>query len=381
MRMLRPAVLTAAALLLAGTAELPGQSDGGAAAADPAWQVRPPAEWGFSARGLEDGYRRAGRMGPLTGLLVSRRGTLVAEQYWDGMSPRRDVNVKSASKSLVSALVGIALEEGVIDGLDQRIADFFPEVLDGDVDRRKRRITIRDLLTMRSGLRSTSFENYGAWVTGENWVRGVLEMPVVAEPGGRFIYSTGSTHLLSAILTRASGRSTLAFAREHLFRPLGIEPGGWQRDPQGVYFGGNNLSLSPREMLRFGELYLNEGRWQGERLLPASWVRRSWEVYTHSRRHGYGFGYCWWTRRLAGHAVHYAWGYGGQFIFVVPDLEMVVVTTSTNRPGTRGGGSHLRDVYELLREHLLPAASREAELGGPGATGVQEGLGAAETGY
>mgnify|MGYP006279859387 CR=1 FL=1 len=337
------------------------QDRGGSAAAAPAsaapeWQVRPPAEWGLDAGRLGAAYRRAAELGPLNGLLVARRGTLVAEQYWNGVSPRDDVNIKSASKAVLSALVGIALEQGLLESLDQPVADFFPEHLGDDADPRKLEITIRDLLTMRSGLETTSFENYGRWVAGDDWVEGVLDQPLVAEPGGRFIYSTGSSHLLSVILTRASGSSTLAFAREHLFDPLGIEPGGWQRDPQGYYYGGNNLSLSPREMRRFGELYLNYGRWEGRQVLPAAWVRDSWRVYTHSRRHGYGFGYYWWTRRLAGHTVHYAWGYGGQFIFVVPELEMVVVTASTNRPETRGGGSHLRDIYELLQRDVLPAA-------------------------
>ncbi len=355
-----PIVLLAALLALL-PAPAPAQEAGGAAAPEagpraPEWEVRPPADLGLDRERLGAAYRRAGQLDPLNGLLVARRGTLVAEQYWNGMSARRDVNVKSASKSVISALVGIALREGVIDGLDQRVVEFFPEYVGEDADPRKREVTVRDLLTMRSGLESTSFENYGRWVAGDDWVRGVLEQPVVADPGGRFIYSTGSSHLLSAILARASGSSTLEFARRHLFGPLGIEPGGWQRDPQGYYFGGNNLSLSPREMRRFGELYLNLGRWEGEQVLPEDWVRESWRVYTHSRRHGYGFGYYWWTRELAGHPVHYAWGYGGQFIFVVPDLEMVVVTTSTNRPENRGGGSHLRDIYELLRSEILPAA-------------------------
>lgn len=347
------------ALLVAAPAALAQSSSGPENAPDPDWQVRPPSEWGLNPGRLAAAYRRAGQLEPLNGLLVSRRGTLVAEQYWDGMTARRDVNVKSASKAVVSALVGVALQEGVVEGLDQAVADFFPEYLGQGTDPEKRQITIRDLLTMRSGLRSTSFEGYGPWVTGDDWVRGALEQPMVAEPGGRFIYSTGNTHLLSVILTRASGTSTLRFARRYLFGPLGIEPGGWQQDPQGYYFGGNNLSLSPREMLRFGQLYLNGGTWNGRRVLPGSWIRRSWRVYTHSRRHGYGFGYCWWTRELAGHPVHYAWGYGGQFIFVVPELEMVVVTTSTNRPETRGGGSHLRDIYDLLRRQILPAASRD----------------------
>lgn len=357
--------LTLAAALLTLLAAAPAvlaQTSGGASAPTPVpeWQVRPPAEWGLNPGRLWSAYRRADQLEPLNGLLVARRGTLVAEKYWNGLTARRDVNMKSASKSVISALVGIALEQGVLEGLDHRVEEFFPEYVEEDADPRKREITIRDLLTMRSGLRSTSFEGYGRWVAGDDWVEGVLEQPVVAEPGGRFIYSTGSTHLLSAILTRASGISTLAFARRHLFGPLGIQPGGWQQDPQGYYFGGNNLSLSTREMWRFGELYLNGGRWQGQRILPESWVRESWDVYTHSRRHPtYGFGYCWWTRELAGHTVHYAWGYGGQFVFVVPELEMVVVTTSTNRPETRGGGSHLRDIYDLLRHHILPAASQD----------------------
>lgn len=363
-RLRRPLVDAAAAALVAVFVTAPGasaQADGQASPISPDWQVREPSEFGLSGERLGAAYRRASRLEPLTGLLVSRRGTLVAEGYWDGMTAGRDVNIKSASKVVISALVGIALDEGVLESLDQRVAEFFPEHLGEGAEPRKMRITIRDLLTMRSGLESTSFENYGRWVTRDDWVEGVLDRPMVAEPGGRFIYSTGSSHLLSVILTRASGVSTLRFARRHLFEPLGVEPGGWQQDPQGYYFGGNNLSLSPREMRRFGELYLNGGTWQGQRVLPASWIRESWRVYTHSRRHGYGFGYYWWTRRLAGHAVHYAWGYGGQFVFVVPELEMVVVATSTNRPGTRGGGSHLGDVYELLREEILPAAGLTKE--------------------
>lgn len=349
-------VLLVLLALLAPAADVFAQESGRTAAPAPEWQVRPPAEWGLDPERLAAAYRRAGQLGPLNGLLVARRGTLVAERYWDGMSSGRDVNVKSASKSVISALVGVALREGVLEGLDQRVAEFFPEHVDEDADPRKKSITIRDLLTMRSGLESTSFENYGRWIARNDWVEGVLEKPVVAEPGTRFIYSTGSSHLLSAILTRAAGTSTLQFARRHLFGPLGIDPGGWQQDPQGYYFGGNNLSLSPREMRRFGELYLNRGRWNGRQILPESWVRDSWRVYTHSRRHGYGFGYYWWTRSLAGHPVHYAWGYGGQFIFVIPELEMVVVATSTHQPETRGGGAHLRDIYDLLRSEILPAA-------------------------
>ena len=275
-----------------------------------------------------------------------------AEWYFNGRDADDRANLKSASKSILSALIGIAIAEGALEGVEQPIAPFFDGELPADPDPRLARITIGDLLSMRAGLESTSFANYGAWVTSRNWVRHALSRPFVDEPGGRMLYSTGSTHLLSALLTRATGMDTWRYARERLAEPLGIELRPWLRDPQGVYFGGNEMMLRPSELLRIGELYRAGGVWQGERLIPEAWIDASWTPRTRSPWNGHGYGYGWWSRRLAGHDAHFAWGYGGQYLFIVPDLELTIVTTSDPNAGEgRRGyrGALIRAVEDVVR--------------------------------
>jgi CubicO group peptidase (beta-lactamase class C family) len=306
---------------------------------------------------LAQAYARAAELPRLRSLLVHWRGELVAERYFRGAGRSTRANIKSASKSIVSALVGIAIERGSIRGVDQPIAELLPAYFDEHTDPRKRAITVEDLLTMRSGLETTSFYNYGSWVTSRNWVRDALRRPVVAErgDGGPMIYSTGSTHLLSAALTRATGMSTYRFANRHLARPLGITLRPWTTDPQGIYFGGNDMLMTPRDMVKFGALYLNEGRApNGRQVVPRAWVERSTQPRTRSGWSGNEYGYGWWLRRAGGHAVFYAWGYGGQFIFVVPDLQLVVVTTSASNVAEREHG-HLEAIYALLEHYIVPA--------------------------
>jgi CubicO group peptidase (beta-lactamase class C family) len=168
------------------------------------------------------------------------------------------------------------------------------------------------------------------------------------------IYSTGSSHLLSAIVTRASGLSTLEFARRHLASPLGITIPAWTRDPQGIYLGGNEMHMRPRDLLTIGELYLNRGRAGDRQVVSEAWVRESSEPRTSSRWSGRSYGYGWWIRELADHDVVYAWGYGGQFAFVIPDLRAVVVTTSVSDPGSERR-DHLDGIYDLVEETVIPA--------------------------
>jgi CubicO group peptidase (beta-lactamase class C family) len=205
-------------------------------------------------------------------LLVSWRGELVLERYFNGTRAERPANIKSASKSVISALVGVAIDRGLIPGVEQPIHSYFPDVLGAGADARKREITIEDLLTMRSGLETTSNRNYGAWVLSRNWVRHALTRPLTSEPGTTMVYSTGSTHLLSAILTKAARKSTWQFAQEVIGKPLGFQLAQWPRDPQGIYFGGNDMMMTPRQMLAFGETYLQQGRRNGVQVIPESWV-------------------------------------------------------------------------------------------------------------
>ncbi len=307
---------------------------------------------------LNSAYRRAVSLPKLRSLLVARSGTLVRERYFHGAKATQPANLKSASKSLISALVGIAIQRGDITGVRQPIKPFFAQELAADQDRRKDWITIEDLLTMRSGLQTTSFFNYGRWVSSRDWVRFALTQPMVTNPGSEMDYSTGNTHLLSAILTRATKISTWEYASRHLARPLGIALQPWQRDPQGVFFGGNDMYLTPRAMLAFGNLYLRHGRSaDGKQIVPAAWVDSSFVTRTRSGWSGMEYGYGWWSRPMAGHDVRLAWGYGGQFIFVVPTLDLTIVTTSDPNPARRGD-DHLDAIYELVEQYLIPAATR-----------------------
>ncbi|MDP6415005.1 MAG: serine hydrolase [Gammaproteobacteria bacterium] len=214
-------------------------------------------------------------------------------------------------------------------------------------------MTIENLLTMQSGLETTSNRNYGKWVLSDNWVEFTINQPLVAEPGTRMLYSTGSTHLLSAIITRATDRDTKSFAQQYLASQLGYSMSYWSQDPQGVYFGGNDMEMTPRQMLAFGELYLNRGIHDGRQVISEQWVQLSHRPHAHSPRgQGRYYGYGWWLRDLAGMLVPVAWGYGGQLIFVVEPLDLVVVATSDSTPGrTRRG--HLGALYDLVERQIL----------------------------
>jgi CubicO group peptidase (beta-lactamase class C family) len=368
------AVLAALAMLLAGCQAPPPQgdaeADGGASStSSPAIAVEAPRS--TEARRvdpadtvlLSQALQRAAELPRLRGMLVWQDGEIVLERYVGSAGADRPTNIKSASKSVLSALVGIAIAEGHIRGIDQPISDFFPAYFArADVDPRKRQITVGNLLSMQSGLESTSFNEYGAWVQSPNWVNAALAQPVVDAPGGRMLYSTGSTHLLSAILTRATGRSTWQYANETLAGPLGFRIRPWQRDPQGIYFGGNDMYLTPRQMLAFGQLWLNGGRLGARQIVPAEWVRESVRRRTTSPFNGHGYGLGWWTRESGGRGVHFAWGYGGQYVFVVPELKMVAVFTSQSE-GPRDR-DHLPAIHRIVDENLLPGAA--ARLQGRG---------------
>jgi CubicO group peptidase (beta-lactamase class C family) len=288
----------------------------------------------------------------LRSLLVSIDGDLVEEHYFNGVTARSLANLKSASKTLLSILVGIGIDRGYLDDVDQTIDAFFPEEL-AEASALKRGITIEDLLSMRSGLETTSNRNYGRWVQSRNWVAHALSRPFVGKPGGQMIYSTGSTHLLSAIITRATGMTTREFGQRYLARPLGVSLPAWPQDPQGIYFGGNDMLLTPRAMVKVGELYLDGGSIDGFEVVSSRWIRESWIPRTVSRYSRRQYGYGWWMRVLNGFPTYYAWGYGGQFIYVIPDLDAVIVVTSSPNPGD-GRREHRRQLNDVIEDQLVP---------------------------
>ena len=300
------------------------------------------------------------RVAPVNSFLVQQSGRLVIEAYGNGWHANRTTNTKSASKSIISLLVGIAIDRGYIDGVDQSIGAYFPDYFGDNPDVAKESITIQDLLTMRAGLQSTSRRNYGRWVTSDNWVEYVLDQPLTEEPGGRMVYSTGSSHLLSVILTRASGMSTRAFAEEFLFGPMDISVGGWDRDPQGYYMGGNNLALSPSALLNIGLMVMNRGAWEGQQIVPADWIVESMQVYTRSNYNPYDFGYLWWQQRLGDYNVLFAWGSGGQYIMLLPELETVVAITSGPEEGP-GSRTDRQRLFRFIEGRLIPFLEERVE--------------------
>lgn len=295
----------------------------------------------------------------LRSLLVLRHGETLAEHRFNGGPPLdQPVNIKSASKSVLSALIGIAIERGVFNGPDQTVLSVLRADAPADPDPRLERLTIDHLLSMRAGLERTSGAYYGRWVTSPNWVQYALSRPFTDDPGGSMLYSTGSSHLLSAMLTRASGRDTHALAHEWLAEPLDIRIPPWPRDPQGIYFGGNDMMMSPRALAQFGELYRNDGRIGPRQVVPASWIAESWSERTVSPWSGNDYGYGWFIGEARGYPLRFAWGYGGQMLYIAPDLALTVVMTS-DASAARGGG-HIDALHALLANGIVPAAIRGA---------------------
>lgn len=285
---------------------------------------------------LDAATTRAGELPRTHTLLAAVDGDIVVEHGWRGHATDETANIKSLSKTLISALVGAAIERGVVEGVDQPVVELLDGRVPADIDPRVETISVGNLLSMQAGLERTSGANYGGWVASDDWVRDALTRPFVAEPGGRMLYSTGNSHLLSAALTEASGRSTLALMRDWLGEPLGIAIPPWTRDPQGIYFGGNEMGLTPRALLRVGELYRQGGEYAGERVLPAEWIERSWQPRTRSHFNRDDYGYGWFITTLADVPVYYGWGYGGQLLFVVPERAMTIVMTADPTPPSNG---------------------------------------------
>lgn len=314
---------------------------------------------------MKDVVQEAQALPRLHAVIVARHGEVLAKHRLRGGPLDRPVNIKSASKTVLSALVGAAIDRKVLAGTDQKIAPLLKADLPARGDPRLEDIDVGDLLSMRAGLGRTSGEYYGAWVSSRNWVRYALARPFDDDPGGRMIYSTGTSHLMSAALTKATGRSTLDLAREWLGEPLGIVIPAWPRDPQGVYFGGNDMLMSPMALLRFGEMYRLGGEIDGRRVLSRDWIEDSWRPRTRSPWSGNEYGYGWFLRKAGRHDVRFAWGYGGQMLFVVPDLDLTVVMISDPTPHPRAE-SHLPMLHALLDRGIIPAAERGASATAPG---------------
>jgi len=337
-----------------------------------AWEVPerdywPTREWRVSApeaEGMDAGRLArlddliAGKHPEVRGLVIVRRGRIVFERHYGGDTPTTVYNVKSVSKSILSALVGIARSGGMLQDLDLPLADYFPEHFGQGTDPRKKKITVRHLLTMAAGL---EWDELGPgverWFHSKDLVKATLDAKLVSEPGTAFHYSTALSHVLAVLLERVVKADLRDYADKRLFAPIGLKLQDWMRDPRGHRLGGSEMHMTVRDMARFGFLYLNGGRWDGKQIVPSEWIRESARSQAPGPA-GREYGYLWWVSEYGGLPVLGAQGYGGQLICVLPALDLVVVVASTT-DGSVGGS------FWIVKDHVLPAVRAASENGAP----------------
>ncbi|MDQ2966231.1 MAG: beta-lactamase family protein [Chloroflexota bacterium] len=247
--------------------------------------------------------------------------------------------MQSVSKSVTSALIGIAIRRGEIPGVDEKVMPSF-SVFKVGPDPRRERMTVRDVLTMTTGIRwdeeSTDYtdaaNNCAVMESKDDWIQYVLDQPMAEVPGKVFVYNSGATQLLSYLIFKATGKQADDYAKEHLFGPLGIES-FWKRTPKGLADTEGGLYLKPRDLAKIGYLYSHDGVWEGKRILPPGWVRDSTRSSVATNEKPFGYGYQWWVISQKGpgsYDAYAAWGYGGQLLIVAPALELIAVFTGWN---------------------------------------------------
>jgi CubicO group peptidase (beta-lactamase class C family) len=286
-------------------------------------------------------------------LLVVKNGYLVFEKYYSWGNPEKFAVVHSVTKSVTSALIGIALDKGYLKSVDQKLIEFFPEYITDDLNPRKKEISLKQLLTMSSGLR---WNDRGPvmrnWYTSSNWAKFTIQLPLENNPGDVFNYNSSTSHLLSIILSKSTKTSTLDFAKRNFFEPLGIQSAYWHQDPQGYYIGGFGLGLSARDLAKIGFLYLNNGYWNSQSIVSEYWVKESTaqqiQAFSHPIYGTFGYGYQWWVKKVDDCSSFRAWGRRGQFIVIVPELDLVIAVTSKTAQPHPPTSIHYSPLFDLV---------------------------------
>jgi CubicO group peptidase (beta-lactamase class C family) len=306
------------------------------------WEVSTPEVQGLDPMLVAEMYYNAAELETIYNLLVIKDGYLIAEDYFNDGSVDQKDRLQSVTKSYTSALVGIALEQGYLSSVDQKMIDFFPEVADQITDPRKEQITIRHLLQMRAGYpwEETDPVFWDGLLSG-HYPPLIEEFPLIADPGTEFHYSNLTSNWLGIIVARACGTNLKSFAEEHLFLPIDAEVGEWGQDAEGHNNGCGDLHFSARDAAKFGLLYLNDGEYDGNQVVPADWVHDSLQRYSENINttggfpanwglsfSNIGYGYQWWSAKAGDHYFDFAWGHGGQLIVLLDELDMVIVVTA-----------------------------------------------------
>lgn len=270
--------------------------------------------------------------------LVTRNNKIIWEKYLNSSNRNHCNNVHSVSKSILSTLVGIAIDRKLLD-----INDKVSDILSIDL---KEEITIKHLLTMTAGFKW--YEDYTEYSieNKDNWVEAILNRRIISKPGEVYNYNTGLSHVLSAIIQKATGSSTCKFAHETLFDEMDMNIAQWSWDPNGIFCGGFNVYISPIDLIKFSLLYLNKGVYLGKRIVSQEWIEESTAKIIEVE--GIHYGYYWWVDNIGGHKVYYAWGHGGQFVYIIPELKMTIVITCDTQHYSRQ-----YDARSLIRRYII----------------------------
>lgn len=321
------------------------------------WRASTPEAQGMDSAKIEEmfNYIEKSKL-DIHSILIVRNGHLVTEGHFYPYNKNYRHIMNSVTKSITSALVGLALEDGHIKSIDQKVADFFPDKSIANMDERKKSMTIRHLLTMTAGLEWNESGAYGAqndtntrmWAEKDQ-LQFLLDTPMKEEPGKSFYYNSGASHALSAIIQKTTGKTSLDYATERIFKPLGISDISWGTDKQGIYSGSGRIFMKPEDLAKYGYLYLNKGKWEGKQLIPEKWVEESTAklVDTPNGLAGrYGYGYQWWQNKFGGYSAR---GFGGQYLFVAPEHNLVVVFTSGLAP------ENFFSPEQLVEKYIIPS--------------------------
>lgn len=323
------------------------------------WQTASPSELGLNESMVSTAMYAAGNDGSINSIIIIRNGKIAAEKYFNGKDVNSYQTIRSVSKSFLSAMIGIAVDKGILH-LTDKMTDYFPEFKSSATDSRINNITLENLLTMRSGIKGDE-EIYSTFTSSSNWIETIIQQPLNFEPGTSGLYSTAGAHIVSGMLTKASHMSSYDFAKKYLADPMGIVIKDWTRDPQGVYFGGNEMFLTTRNIAVLGLLYLNKGKLNDTQIVPEEWINKSlvysggssstWGSLTNG-----GYGYMWWLGQVAGQKIYFALGHGGQYVICIPKLNMIVAVTSNPYFNWNEADIHERAVLQIISDYIIPAA-------------------------
>lgn len=311
------------------------------------WHFSTPEAQGMDSSALNSGLTEWNSHSTLLNVTIIRNNHIVTERFYNGSEVNHANNIHSSSKSMLLAMLGYAVEQGHINSLDDAVSDYLPNYRFLGI---KADLTIRHLMNMSSGWDWVEDSTEYQIENESDWVKAIVDRDMINVPGSVFNYSSGNTHVLSAVLTNATGQSTCEYAHENLFEPLGIMAEHWGRDPQGIYSGGYNLYMTPREMAKYARFILDiikdgEPGTTGFKKIIKDSIAPQFMVDAE-----FQYGELWWLRNIAGYDMNFGWGYGGQFMYIIPDLNIIMIITQDT-----SGTVRVVDHGAFIENYLIPA--------------------------